>query len=85
MVSFLLGAGVLWPMLLALGVESSLPVATAILVAVLLLLVMQGVSRRARIVGGALTVLLAGAQFFLPRAGFFRGLLRGRQGHFPLF
>lgn len=73
LVSFLLCIGVLWPMLMALGIQSTLPTATLIAVAVLALLVLQGVNKRMRIIAGAIGGVLVAVQFFLPQSGLFGG------------
>ncbi|MDD3337081.1 MAG: transglutaminase domain-containing protein, partial [Eubacteriales bacterium] len=71
LISFLLCMGVLWPMLLALGVESQLLFASLLASAVLLLLIAQGTSKKACVIVWSAVSVIALIQFFLPRSGFF--------------
>lgn len=69
--SALLGMGLLWPMLWALGVESAFFSATALAAALLLLFVLQQNGGKTRIVCFAVLGAMVAGQFFLPDGNFF--------------
>lgn len=75
LVSGLLCLGVLWPMLMAFGLDSAMVNASlAALMALALLIALSG-TRKMRIIVWALIGAAVALQFFLPRLGFFGGSL----------
>ena len=71
MTALLLALGLLWPMLWALGVESTFLTATLTTAALTALMTFQAAGKKARVICFSLLGALLIGQFFLPGGGFF--------------